>query len=47
MSLDNVLAVVSASHGELTLVVIGLFISVPIIIWGSKLVHAAMEKCLY
>ncbi|KJD56628.1 TerC family protein [Bacillus velezensis] len=44
MSLDNVIAVAGASHGELTLVVIGLFISVPIIIWGSKLVHAAMEK---
>ncbi|RXK27053.1 hypothetical protein A6g_16995 [Bacillus velezensis] len=44
MSLDNVIAVAGASHGELTLVVIGLFISVPIIIWGSKLVHAAMDK---
>lgn len=44
MSLDNVIAVAGASHGELSLVVIGLVVSVPIIIWGSKLVHAAMDK---
>ncbi|KXZ13558.1 hypothetical protein AXI59_05120 [Bacillus nakamurai] len=44
MSLDNVIAVAGASHGELSLVIIGLFVSVPIIIWGSKLVHAAIDK---
>lgn len=44
MSLDNVIAVAGASHGEFSLVVIGLCVSVPVIIWGSKLVHIALEK---
>lgn len=33
-----------ASHGEFSLVVIGLCVSVPVIIWGSKLIHIALEK---
>ena len=37
MSLDNVLAVAGAAHGNFILVVLGLLISVPIIIWGSRL----------
>lgn len=37
MSLDNVLAVAGAAHGSFILVVLGLLISVPIIIWGSSL----------
>lgn len=37
MGLDNVLAVAGAAHGSILLVVIGLLISVPIIIWGSTL----------
>ncbi|MCY9189944.1 MULTISPECIES: TerC family protein [Bacillus] len=44
MSLDNVIAVAGASHGELSLVMIGLCVSVPVIIWGSKLIHIALEK---
>lgn len=44
MSLDNVIAVAGASHGEFSLVVIGLCVSVPVIIWGSKLIHIALEK---
>ena len=35
MGLDNVLAVAGASHGSFMLVVIGLLISIPIVIWGS------------
>lgn len=44
MSLDNVIAVAGASHGEFSLVIIGLCVSVPVIIWGSKLIHIALEK---
>jgi YjbE family integral membrane protein len=35
MGLDNVLAVAGASHGSYVLVVLGLLISIPIVIWGS------------
>jgi YjbE family integral membrane protein len=38
MGLDNVLAVAGAAHGSFTLVVIGLLISVPIVVWGSTLI---------
>ncbi|MDA7026103.1 TerC family protein [Bacillus sp. CLL-7-23] len=44
MSLDNVIAVAGASHGRMWLVVFGLMISVPIIIWGSRLIQVAMRK---
>jgi YjbE family integral membrane protein len=37
MGLDNVLAVAGASHGDFWLVLIGLAISIPIVIWGSTL----------
>ena len=38
MGLDNVLAVAGAAHGSFVLVVLGLLISIPIVIWGSKLI---------
>ena len=38
MGLDNVLAVAGAAHGSYLLVVTGLLISVPIVVWGSSLV---------
>ncbi|MEC1446429.1 TerC family protein [Bacillus haynesii] len=44
MSLDNVIAVAGASHGRLKLVVVGLLVSVPVIIWGSRLIQAALAK---
>jgi YjbE family integral membrane protein len=44
MSLDNVVAVAGASHGQLELVVFGILVSIPIIIWGSKLVLRLMER---
>lgn len=37
MSLDNILAIAGAAYGNILLVVMGLLISVPIIVWGSKL----------
>lgn len=38
MGVDNVLAIGGAAHGSVLLIVLGLAISVPIIVWGSKLV---------
>jgi YjbE family integral membrane protein len=38
MGLDNVLAIAGASKGHLGLVVLGLLISVPLVVWGSTLI---------
>ncbi len=43
MGFDNVLAVAGAANGNITLVIIGLLVSVPIIIWGSKIILRAMQ----
>ena len=44
MGLDNVLAVAGAAHGSYLLVVAGLVISVPIVVWGSTLVLRVVER---
>jgi len=44
MGLDNVLAVAGAAHGSYLLVVLGLLISVPIVIWGSTLILTWVER---
>jgi len=44
MGLDNVLAVAGAAHGSYLLVVLGLLISIPIVIWGSTLILRWVEK---
>jgi len=44
MGLDNVLAVAGAAHGNFLLVVIGLLISIPIVIWGSQLILKYVER---
>jgi len=44
MGLDNVLAVAGAAHGSFVLVVLGLVISVPIVVWGSTLVLKWIER---
>lgn len=44
MGLDNVLAVAGAAHGSYLLVVLGLLISVPIVIWGSTLILKWVER---
>ena len=44
MGLDNVLAVAGAAHGSFLLVVIGLLISIPIVIWGSTLILKWVER---
>lgn len=44
MSLDNVIAIAGAAKDEMGLVIFGLVISVPIIVWGSQLVMKLMER---
>lgn len=44
MGLDNVLAVAGASHGSYVLVICGLAISIPIVVWGSTLVIKALNR---
>ena len=44
MGLDNVLAVAGAAHGSVLLVVAGLLISIPIVVWGSTLILNWIER---
>jgi YjbE family integral membrane protein len=44
MGIDNVLGVAGAAHGEFDLVVIGLLVSVPIVVFGSTLVLKLVER---
>ena len=44
MGLDNVLAVAGAANGSFLLVVLGLLISIPIVVWGSTLLLKWVEK---
>jgi YjbE family integral membrane protein len=44
MGVDNVLGVAGAAHGSMDLVIIGLLISVPIVVFGSKVVLRLVER---
>ncbi len=44
MGIDNVLAIGGASHGSILLILLGLAISVPIIVWGSQLVIKLVDR---
>ncbi|QTH46123.1 TerC family protein [Cohnella sp. LGH] len=44
MGLDNVIAVAGAAHGDFLLVVLGLLISIPIVVWGSTLFIKLIDK---
>ncbi|GMK42953.1 TerC family protein [Paenibacillus glycanilyticus] len=44
MGIDNVIAVAGASHGNTLLVILGLLISVPVIVWGSTLFIKLINK---
>ena len=44
MSLDYVIAIAGAAKDSIGLVVFGLIVSVPIIVWGSKLVLMLMDR---
>ncbi len=44
MSLDNVLAVAAAAKGNLPLLILGLLISIPLIVFGATLLTKVMER---
>lgn len=44
MSIDNVVAIAGAADGHIGLVAFGIAISVPIIVWGSRIVLALMDR---
>src|SRR5256884_8187526 len=44
MSLDNVLAIAAASHGDLVLVMFGVGLSLPIVVWGAGLLSHLMNR---
>lgn len=44
MSLDNVIAVAGAAKGHVPLIIIGIGISIPIMVWGSRLILRMMER---
>lgn len=44
MSLDNVLAIAAAAHGDMVLVVFGLLLSIPLVVWGSGVLAKLMQR---
>jgi len=44
MGLDNVLAIAGAAKGHMGLVILGLAISVPLVVWGSTLILKLIER---
>jgi YjbE family integral membrane protein len=44
MGVDNVLGVAGAAHGDFGLVVIGLLVSIPIVVFGSTMVLKLVER---
>lgn len=44
MSLDNVIAVAGAAHGSLILLLFGLAVSIPLIVWSSQIILHWMER---
>ncbi|UJP03087.1 MAG: TerC family protein [Nitrosomonas sp.] len=44
MSLDNVIAIAGAAKDDIGLVIFGLIVSVPIIVWGSQMVMKVMDR---
>lgn len=44
MSLDNVLAIAAAAHGSLPLIIFGLLLSVPLIVFGASMIIDVLGK---
>jgi YjbE family integral membrane protein len=44
MSLDNVLAIAATAHGDLMLVMFGIGLSLPIVVWGAGLLAHLMNR---
>ncbi|OLC13623.1 MAG: hypothetical protein AUH29_12425 [Candidatus Rokubacteria bacterium 13_1_40CM_69_27] len=47
MSLDNVLAVAAAAHGDLLLVGFGIGLSLPLVVWGSGVLAWLMNRFVW
>jgi YjbE family integral membrane protein len=44
MSLDNVLAIAGVANGNLALIIIGIALSIPIVVWGSGLIVSWLHR---
>ncbi|AZK46859.1 TerC family protein [Paenibacillus lentus] len=44
MSLDNVLAIAALADGDVAILVIGIAVSIPIVIWGSNLISVWLQR---
>lgn len=44
MSLDNVLAIAAVAEGESVLILLGIALSIPMIIWGSQLIGTMLHR---
>ncbi len=44
MSVDNVIAIAGVSRGNVVMLVVGLILSIPVIIWGSRLITMLMQR---
>lgn len=44
MSLDNVLAIAAKAEGEIGIIILGIAMSIPMIVWGSTLVVKLLKK---
>lgn len=44
MSLDNVIAISAAAHGDMKLVIFGLLLSIPLVVWGSGILSRLMGR---
>lgn len=47
MSLDNVLAIAAAAKGEFTLVMFGVGLSLPLVVWGAGLLARLMNRYIW
>ncbi len=47
MSLDNVLAIAAAAHGDPLLIMFGIGLSLPIVIWGAGLLARLMNRYIW
>lgn len=44
MSLDNVLAIAALADGDVAILVIGIVVSIPIVVWGSNIIALWLQK---
>ncbi|WP_168120661.1 TerC family protein [Paenibacillus sp. HB172176] len=44
MSLDNVLAIAAVAEGDIVLILLGIALSIPMIIWGSQMLGSLLQR---